>query len=213
MAGGRGEKAVGLLGTVRAFARDGSAIELPSASQRRLLAILALHTPRRLRREWLADELGDLARRAAHRRCRGCARRSAPMCSQTAAPATRSWRTSTRRGSPGRRRGRRPPTIVSARWSRPCPLWTGPALEEFRGEAWADGEIARLTEIHAGTVDDLADELIAAQRSAEAVALLERQIARAPLPRPVTRAADPRAWRAAVGRPMPSARSSSTGRC
>ena len=56
-------------------------------------------------------------------------------------------------------------------------MWTGPALEEFRGEEWADGEIARLTEIHAGTVDDLADELIAARRSADAVALLERQIA------------------------------------
>ena len=36
-------------------------------------------------------------------------------------------------------------------------LWNGPALEEFVGEEWADGEIARLTEIHAGTADDLAD--------------------------------------------------------
>ena len=56
-------------------------------------------------------------------------------------------------------------------------VWTGPALEEFRGEEWADGEIARLTELHAGTVDDLAEELIAARRSADAVAVLERQIA------------------------------------
>ena len=55
---GQGEKAVGLLGTVRAFSGDGSAIELPSASQRRLLGILALHTPRRLRAEWLSEELG-----------------------------------------------------------------------------------------------------------------------------------------------------------
>ena len=43
-------------------------------------------------------------------------------------------------------------------------LWNGPALEEFLGEEWADGEIARLTEIHAGTADDLADALIEARR-------------------------------------------------
>ena len=44
-------------------------------------------------------------------------------------------------------------------------LWIGPALEEFSGEVWADGEIARLTELHAGTVDDYAEELISARRS------------------------------------------------
>jgi len=51
-------KSVRLLGGVHAVAVDGSAIDLPSASQRRLLAILALHSPRRLRTEWLADVLG-----------------------------------------------------------------------------------------------------------------------------------------------------------
>ena len=51
-------KSVRLLGGVHAVAVDGSAIDLPSASQRRLLAILALHSPRRLRSEWLADTLG-----------------------------------------------------------------------------------------------------------------------------------------------------------
>jgi len=51
-------KSVRLLGGVHAVAVDGSAIDLPSASQRRLLAILALHSPRRLRSEWLADVLG-----------------------------------------------------------------------------------------------------------------------------------------------------------
>jgi tetratricopeptide (TPR) repeat protein len=59
-------------------------------------------------------------------------------------------------------------------------LWTGPALEEFAGEEWADGEIARLTELHAGTVDDYAEELISARRSADAVAVLEAQVARHP---------------------------------
>src|SRR6476646_10024634 len=48
---------VRVLGAVCAVASDGSLIDLPSASQRRLLAILALHSPRRLRSEWLADVL------------------------------------------------------------------------------------------------------------------------------------------------------------
>ena len=46
-----------VLGGVHAVATDGSLLDLPSASQRRLLAILALHAPRRLRSEWLADAL------------------------------------------------------------------------------------------------------------------------------------------------------------
>src|SRR5205809_1343382 len=48
---------VRILGGVQAVAGDGSLIDLPSGSQRRLLAILALHSPRRLRSEWLADAL------------------------------------------------------------------------------------------------------------------------------------------------------------
>ena len=48
---------VRILGPVHAVANDGSLIDLPSATQRRLLAILALHSPRRLRSEWLADVL------------------------------------------------------------------------------------------------------------------------------------------------------------
>ncbi|HEY0518522.1 MAG TPA: hypothetical protein VGC84_03425, partial [Ilumatobacteraceae bacterium] len=54
----RAIKSVRLLGGVHAVALDDSAIDLPSVSQRRLLAILALHSPRRLRSEWLADVLG-----------------------------------------------------------------------------------------------------------------------------------------------------------
>ena len=58
-------KSVRLLGGVHAVAVDGSAIDLPSASQRRLLAILALHSPRRLRTEWLAEILGISPRQSA----------------------------------------------------------------------------------------------------------------------------------------------------
>jgi len=50
-------KLVCLLGDVRAVAVDGGVVEVPSASQRRLLGVLALHAPERLRTEWLADVL------------------------------------------------------------------------------------------------------------------------------------------------------------
>src|SRR4051794_12165463 len=63
---------------------------------------------------------------------------------------------------------------------RALTFWTGPVLEEFAGEEWADGEIARFTELHAGTADDYADALIAARRSPDAVVTLEAQIARHP---------------------------------
>jgi hypothetical protein len=58
--------------------------------------------------------------------------------------------------------------------------WNGPPLDEFSGEEWAEGESARLTELHEATVDDLADALIEARRPAEAVALLEEQISEYP---------------------------------
>ena len=63
---------------------------------------------------------------------------------------------------------------------RAVDIWGGAALEEFEGEDWARGEIARLTEIHGAAVDELADELISAHRPEDAIALLESQIARYP---------------------------------
>lgn len=172
-------KSVRLLGGVHAVAVDGSAIDLPSASQRRLLAILALHAPRRLRAEWLADILGISpgALRMSVSRLRtaigGAILQTASsgysvvtdvdalqFCEAVAGAAD----------ADDRMRG----------LERALGLWTGPALEEFAGEEWANGEIARLTELHAGTVDDYAEELISARRSADAVAVLEAQIARHP---------------------------------
>jgi len=51
-------KLVCVLGNVRAVALDGTIVEIPSASQRRLLGLLALHAPQRLRTERLAETLG-----------------------------------------------------------------------------------------------------------------------------------------------------------
>jgi DNA-binding SARP family transcriptional activator len=170
---------VRVLGGVHAVATDGSLIALPSASQRRLLAILALHAPRRLRSEWLADalRLSTGALRTSVSRVRT---KVGPDMLETASAgyalvgdidASQFCRAvADAAGAVDR---------VSA-LQQALAFWHGPALEEFVGEQWADGEIARLTEIHAGTVDDLANALIEARRAADAVALLEGQIARHP---------------------------------
>ena len=50
-----------ILGSVEGVAPDGASVAPPSTSQRRLLAVLAVHAPRSLRVEWLADvwTMGD----------------------------------------------------------------------------------------------------------------------------------------------------------
>ncbi|MDQ1379729.1 MAG: hypothetical protein QOJ71_448, partial [Actinomycetota bacterium] len=170
---------VRILGGVQAVASDGSLIDLPSASQRRLLAILALHSPRRLRSEWLADvlDVSPGALRTSVSRVRATVGSEFLETASTGyalvgdVDATRFCRAvADAADADDRVRGLR----FALR------QWNGPALEEFAGEEWADGEIARLTEIHAGTVDDLAESLIETRRPADAVALLEAQVAQFP---------------------------------
>lgn len=167
---------VRILGAVGAVSADGSFVDLPSASQRRLLGVLAVHAPRRLRSDWLADVLGVST---------GALRTTVSRVRATIGPAIE-------RSSSGylltvdvdAERFCRAASEAVAADDRVRALaaaldeWHGPALEEFAGEEWAQGEIARLTEIHAGTVDDLAASLIEARRAADAVALLEGQIGR-----------------------------------
>ncbi|MGZ4772243.1 MAG: AfsR/SARP family transcriptional regulator, partial [Ilumatobacteraceae bacterium] len=52
-----GEFMVRVLGPVQLVMSTGEVLDLPSASQRRLLAALALHAPRPVRTEWLCDVL------------------------------------------------------------------------------------------------------------------------------------------------------------
>lgn len=172
---------VRILGAVQAETNDGTFVDLPSASQRRLLAILALHAPRRLRAEWLAEvlDVSPAALRTTVSRVRAQLGTSvvettatgyellgevdaARFCDAVAAAAS----------APD---GKRVDAL-----QRALGHWNGPALDEFASEPWAEGESARLTEIHAATVDDLAGALIEARRSAEAVALLDEHIARYP---------------------------------
>lgn len=165
-----------MLGGVHGLASDGSVVDLPSASQRRLLAILAVHAPRRLRSEWLADVLGisTSALRTSVSRLRSAIgsdvlqTASAGYVLATDVDVSQFCQAVADAADAGDR---------TRALQQALAIWSGPALEEFRGEEWADGEIARLTEIHASTVDDYAYELLSARRSADAVALLERQVA------------------------------------
>ncbi|MCU1457381.1 MAG: hypothetical protein JWL73_1473 [Actinomycetia bacterium] len=170
---------VRLLGAVQAVAGDGSCVDLPSVSQRRLLAILAVHAPRRLRTEWLAEVLGVSP---------GALRTSVSRVRATVGPTileTASTGYAVVGEVDASRFCREVAVAADApvhhqvqALERALDQWRGPALEEFLGEEWADGYIARLTEIHAGTVDDLAQALIGARRPGEAIALLEEQIVR-----------------------------------
>ena len=150
---------VHVLGAVCVVTADGSVIDVPSASQRRLLGLLAVHAPRQLRAEWLADVLGVTS---------GALRTTVSRLRTTIGPAT--LRTaSTGYSLDGDVDATQFCSAVAnadkttdrlGALEQALTLWTGPVLEEFQGEEWARGETARLTEIHAASVDDYVDQLI-----------------------------------------------------
>ncbi len=178
---GKTVTSVRILGGVHAVAADGSFVDLPSVSQRRLLAILAVHAPRRLRTEWLADTLGVSpgALRTSVSRVRASVGSDVLETSSTGYAIV---------GDVDASRFSRDAAVAAEApagdrvlaFQQALDAWNGPALEEFLGEEWADGHIARLTEIHAGTVDDLAHALIEGGRPGDAIAMLEEQVAAYP---------------------------------
>ena len=172
---------VGVLGAVRVVSGDGASVAVPSATQRRLLAVLALHSPRPVRSEFLAEAL-DLSPGALRT---GVSRLRATVGTTGLETATTgyAWVGDVDAARFCRALADAANADLAERagaLQRALELWSGPPLEEFVGEPWADGEIARLTEIHGGAVDDLADALIETRRAAEAVALLAAQITRYP---------------------------------
>ena len=132
---------VQILGAARAVATDGSFIDLPSVSQRRLVAVLAVHAPRGLRSEWLAEVLAVTtgALRTSVSRARATIgstieRSSSGYMLNAEVDAVQFCRAvSEAVTAPDR-----VPALQAA-----LDHWHGPALEEFAGEEWADGEIAR----------------------------------------------------------------------
>ena len=171
---------VRVLGPVQVVTTSQRSLDLPSASQRRLVALLATEAPRSLRADWLCDVLAV----------------SPSALRTTVSRARRTVGDGAIAGSQGRYRLAVPVDAalftsalsqVSSRedrteaLERALAMWTGPPFDEFSAEAWAGPEVVRLTELHAAAVEDHAIELIAARRWAEAVAELQAHVAVHPL--------------------------------
>ena len=171
---------VRVLGPVQVVTASGRAVDLPSVSQRRLLARLAVDAPRALRVDLLCDVLGVSpgALRTIVSRLRKGFGDTAVIASQgryrLAVPVDAALFTTllSRPGTDDDRIG----TL-----ERALALWTGPPFEEFSAEDWAGPEATRLAELHAAAIEDHAAELIGARRWPEAIAGLRAHVSLHPL--------------------------------
>jgi DNA-binding SARP family transcriptional activator len=168
-----------VLGAIQFVRPDGSVVDLPSANQRRLLAVLALHAPGRVRAEWLADvlQLSASGLRTGVSRLRKALDDGEPAAiagGYQLRSVVDAHRFSEAIGTVPPER--RLPALEAA-----LGLWGGSPFEEFADEAWSVGEVTRLVELHAGAVEDLAAELVAVERWSDAIAALAEQVARHPL--------------------------------
>jgi DNA-binding SARP family transcriptional activator len=170
---------VRVLGPVQFVAADGEVVDLPSATQRRLLAILALAAGTTLRPEHLADVLDTSpgALRTAVSRLRARVGdetvRTDAMGYGVTCPVDAGVVTGLIAGAAGSadRLG-----VLDDALAR----WHGDALDEFRHEPWAEAEASRLDELRAIAVEDRADELIARAQFTDAVVALEAHVRREP---------------------------------
>ena len=171
---------VRVLGPIQVVTTSGRVLDLPSASQRRLLARLAVDAPRALRVDLLCDVLAVSpgALRTIVSRLRKGFGGTTVVASQgryrLAAPVDAALFTASlsQLGAGDDRIG----TL-----ERALALWTGAAFEEFSAEAWAGPEAARLAELHASAIEDYAVALIIARRWAEAIAELKAHVSMNPL--------------------------------
>ena len=180
-----GPSVVRVLGPIHVVASTGRAVELASASQRRLLGVLAVHAPHAVRAERLAAvlDLSPSGLRTSVTRLRrvlgpgalessaGGYQLIAPVDAHRFAQALADVRRLTSAAPDARCRALRAALAISG----------GPALDEFATEDWAIGEATRLDEMHAAATEDLVESLVDAGRCAEAIATITEHIARLPL--------------------------------
>jgi len=175
-----GSAHVRLLGAVRFVTDRGEVVDLPSAAQRRVLAVLALASGTTQRTEHLGDSLelstGSLRTTVSRLRARlgddviGTDSTGYRItCAVDAATFTHLL--------VERPDDRDRLAVLDAALA----LWDGDALDEFRHEPWAEPEVARLDELRAVAVEERADLLVARSRAGEAVASLQAHVAAHPL--------------------------------
>jgi DNA-binding SARP family transcriptional activator len=174
------EAFVRLLGAVRFVTDTGETVDLPSASQRRLLAILALASGATLRPEYLSDQLdvsaGALRTTVSRLRSRlgdDVIRTDAVGYRVTCGVDTVIFTQLLLSDDEF------PDRLVAV--DQALALWDGEALDEFRHEPWAEAEASRLDELQCVAVEERAELLIGRGRAGEAVAALETHVAAHPL--------------------------------
>lgn len=170
---------VELLGDVRFACGGGLTAEPPSATQRRLLAVLSLRSTT----STSPDHLGQLIDTSpgAVRTCMSRLRRT--LGSNRIVTDTCGYRLA---GTVDVAEVER---LAGDRWSanrlasvdRALSMWRGEALREFRHECWARAEAARLDELRLQLLDERAELLIESGRCAEAVVNLIPQVIEEPL--------------------------------
>jgi DNA-binding SARP family transcriptional activator len=167
---------VQLLGPVRFVTAAGRTIDLPSHSQRRLLAVLALSTGTTLRPDYLSEllALSPGALRTSVSRLRSRIGDEV-VCTDavgyrlTCSVDTDAF-TSLLADDPAW------PDRLSA-IEDALALWQGEMLGEFRHEPWAEADVSRLDELWCTAIEDRAELLLARGRGGEAVAALEAHVA------------------------------------
>jgi predicted ATPase/DNA-binding SARP family transcriptional activator len=164
---------------VQVVASDGKVYEPPSAAQRRLLAVLAVHAPRALRAEFLSQLLdvspGGLRTTVSRlRRILGDALHTDAHGYRLDAQvdSVRFVELVTK-----------PPAGCDRldQLDEALGGWHGEVLDEFRHESWAVAEVARLDELRSVALETKAELLIARERPGEAVVTLEPHINAFPL--------------------------------
>lgn len=173
---------VGLLGSLTVDAGDGALVGLPSATQRRLLSVLALDVGRVVSADRLCRLLecspGSLRTSVSRLRATVGSEHlvtDPPGYVLTALTDVAEFEAlvATGRAAAG--------ATSIAELDRALALWRGEAVDEFGDEPWAIAEVERLDELRAAAIEARAEAMLATGRAELAIAEMSSHAVRHPL--------------------------------